>query len=115
MRLPSYRSSHMRRYHPYPRVRLGQREILTRVVEENDTSLQTNGTLSNDNAELGDTLEPNALPGNGEQERNALNLLEVVEVPEAAAGGGLRVRHRKLMAFIIVALLFVARILAFNV
>ncbi|KAG2350896.1 hypothetical protein BDR05DRAFT_955026 [Suillus weaverae] len=105
MRLPTYRSSHMARYHPYPRVGLSRREILTQITEEND---------ANHNIQHGDTPEPNVpnLPGNEEQEENSLNLPEAVEVPEA--GDGLRVRHRKLTTFIIVVLLFLARILAFN-
>lgn len=28
MRLPSYRASYLRRFHPYPRVKLSQREML---------------------------------------------------------------------------------------
>ncbi|KAG1857586.1 hypothetical protein C8R48DRAFT_775509 [Suillus tomentosus] len=68
----------MLRYHPYPRVGLSQRELLTHIIEENDP----------------------LLPGNEEQEENAPNLLEVVEVPEA--GRGLRDRHRKLTALLIV-------------
>ncbi|KAG1774034.1 hypothetical protein EV702DRAFT_555807 [Suillus placidus] len=105
MRLPTYRSSHMARYHPYPRVGLSRWEILTQNIEDND---------ANHSVEDRDTPEPNApsLPGNEEQEENSLNLPEAVEVPEA--GGGLRVRHRKLKTFIIVVLLFVARNLAFN-
>ncbi|KAG1813219.1 uncharacterized protein BJ212DRAFT_418713 [Suillus subaureus] len=130
MRLPSYRSSHMLRYHPYPRVGLSQREILTYIIEENDALLMSHATLgtmlfvnifivkhiddqlSNHNTEYEDTLNVLNLPDNEEQEETAPNLLEAAGVPEA--GGGLCIRRRKLMTFIIVVLLFVVRNLAFN-
>ncbi|KAG1850584.1 hypothetical protein DFJ58DRAFT_432427 [Suillus subalutaceus] len=99
MRLPSYRSSYMHRYHPYPR--MGQRKISMHTTEDN-ALLQ----IDNHNIEYEDTLEPDALPGNDEQEENPPNLLE--------AGAGFRVRRRKLTTFIIVVLLFVVRNLAFN-
>lgn len=95
----------MRRYHPYPRVGLSQRENLMQITEE-DTLLQ----IDNHNIEYEDTLEPDALPGNDEQEENPPNLLEAAEVPVA----GFRVRRRKLTTFIIVVLLFMIRNLAFN-
>lgn len=78
---------------------------------------QINNPLSGHNIEYEDTsnaldlarvslhflialLTLQAQPGNEEQEENAPNLLEVVEVPEA--GGELRDRHRKLTALLIV-------------
>ncbi|KAG1885997.1 hypothetical protein F4604DRAFT_57051 [Suillus subluteus] len=109
MRLPSYRSSHMLRYHPYPRVGLSQRENLIHITKENDALLHINDPLRNHNIECEDIFEPDAFPGNDKQEEN---VLEAVEVPEA--GGVLRVRRRKLTTFIIVVLLFVVRNLAFN-
>ncbi|KAG1793872.1 uncharacterized protein HD556DRAFT_1443254 [Suillus plorans] len=105
MRLPSYRSSHILRYHPYPRVGLSQREILTHIIEEDDPLLQINNPLSSHNIEYEEDTS-NALdlarlqPGDEEQEENAPNPIEVVEVPEA--GGELRDRHRKLTALLIV-------------
>ncbi|KAG1850586.1 hypothetical protein DFJ58DRAFT_432598 [Suillus subalutaceus] len=108
MRLPSYRSSHMLRYHPYPRVGLSQRENLMHITEENDALLVSHATLGtmlflntfivkhvddplrNHNIECEDILESDARPGNDKQKEN---VLEAVEVPEA--GGVLRVRRRK--------------------
>ncbi|KAG2062387.1 hypothetical protein BDR06DRAFT_946550 [Suillus hirtellus] len=121
MRLPSYRSSHMLRYHPYPRFGLSQRELLAHTTEENDPLL-INNPLSGHNVQNEDTsnaldlarislhllialLTLQAQPGNEEQEENAPNPPEVVEVLE----GELRDRHRKLTALLIVILLFVVR------
>ncbi|KAG1904610.1 uncharacterized protein F5891DRAFT_750966 [Suillus fuscotomentosus] len=82
MRLPSYRSSHMLRYHPYPRVGLSQREMLTHTIEESGPLLQINNPLSGHNIEYEDTSNALDLPGNEEQVENAPNPPEVVEVPE---------------------------------
>ncbi|KAG1885998.1 hypothetical protein F4604DRAFT_1900478 [Suillus subluteus] len=93
-------SSYMHRYHPYPRT--GQCKFLMHITE-NNTLLQ----IDNHNIEHEDTLEPDALPGNDEQEGNPPNLLD--------AGAGFRVRRRKLTTFIIIRwLAFFLRNLAFN-
>ncbi|OJA11421.1 hypothetical protein AZE42_05738 [Rhizopogon vesiculosus] len=34
MRLPSYRSSYLLRFHPYPRVKLSQRELLKQTIDD---------------------------------------------------------------------------------
>lgn len=100
----------MLRYHPYPRVGLSQREMLTHTIEESGPLLQINNPLSGHNIEYEDTSNALDLPGNEEQVENAPNPPEVVEVPEA--GDELRDRHRKLTALLIVILLFVVRKLA---
>ncbi|KAH7916527.1 hypothetical protein BJ138DRAFT_284095 [Hygrophoropsis aurantiaca] len=40
MRLPSYRSSHMRRYHPYPRYALSQHERLRQTEDESQNGYE---------------------------------------------------------------------------
>lgn len=77
MKLPSYRSSYLLRFHPYPRVKLSQREIMH----------AENGRFSSlyDIAEDDDTAGPVVLNFPDlpeEQHPNDVNLQEAIEVAE---------------------------------
>ncbi|KAG2367679.1 hypothetical protein BDR07DRAFT_226578 [Suillus spraguei] len=39
LRLPSYRTSHLLRFHPYPRVKLSQRESLMNTIDDRLSNL----------------------------------------------------------------------------
>ncbi|KAH7920536.1 hypothetical protein BV22DRAFT_1132983 [Leucogyrophana mollusca] len=74
MRLPSYRSSHLLRYHPYPRYALSQHERLTQISDDRcDADQENTGVLwpsiqerDEETAGLGEALRP-AENAEGEQ------------------------------------------------
>lgn len=109
MRLPSYRTSHLLRFHPYPRVKLSQRESLMNTVD---------GRLSNryDVVEEDDNARPVILDLSDlheEQHPNVENLQEVVEVAEVAeADAKPRIRRLSLTTLIIDLAVLVVRKLA---
>ncbi|KAG2350919.1 hypothetical protein BDR05DRAFT_955060 [Suillus weaverae] len=108
MRLPSYRTSYLLRFHPYPRVKLSQRESLMNTVDDR---------LSNqhDIVEEDDSVRPVILDLSDfheEQHLNIENLPEVVEVAEAGAKP--RLRRLSLTTLIIDLAVLVARKLAFK-
>ncbi|KAG2118127.1 uncharacterized protein F5147DRAFT_768263 [Suillus discolor] len=106
MRLPSYRTSHLLRFHPYPRVKLSQRESLMNTVDDR---------LSNwyDVVEEDDNARPVILDLSNlheDQHPNVENLQEVVEVAEADAKP--RIRRFSLTTLIIDLAVLVVRKLA---
>lgn len=79
MRLPSYRTSHLLRFHPYPRVKLSQRESLMHTIDDrlsNQYDVQEDGSARPVVLDLSDLHEEHP---NFEVE----NLQEAVEVAEA--------------------------------
>ncbi|KAG2050649.1 hypothetical protein BDR06DRAFT_638608 [Suillus hirtellus] len=109
MRLPSYRTSHLLRFHPYPRVKLSQRESLMNTVDDR---------LSNwyDVVEEDDNARPAILDLfdlHEEQHLNVENLQEVIEVAEVAhADAKPRIRRLSLTTLIIDLAVLVVRKLA---
>ncbi|KAG1774011.1 hypothetical protein EV702DRAFT_554619 [Suillus placidus] len=108
MRLPSYRTSYLLRFHPYPRVKLSQRESLMNTVDDR-LSNQHDVVEEDDNArpvilDLSDFHE--------EQHPNVENLPEAVEVAEAGAKP--RLRRLSLTTLVIDLAVLVARKLAFK-
>ncbi|KAG2039942.1 hypothetical protein BDR03DRAFT_980557 [Suillus americanus] len=78
MKLPSYRTSYFLRFHPYPRVKLSQREI-THAVNDN---------ISSDSVEDDDSAGPVILNFPDlpeEQHPNAVDPQAVIEVAENGA------------------------------
>ncbi|KAG2138687.1 uncharacterized protein EDB93DRAFT_1106263 [Suillus bovinus] len=83
MRLPSYRTSHLLRFHPYPRVKLSQHESLMNTIDDRLSNLY-------DVVEEDDNARPAILDFSDlhsdlheEQHPDVENVQEAVEVAEA--------------------------------
>ncbi|KAG1757055.1 hypothetical protein EDB19DRAFT_7362 [Suillus lakei] len=105
MRLPSYRTSYLLRFHPYPRVKLSQRESLMATV---DHRLSNQYDVVEDDSAGPVILDFSDL--HEEQRPDAENLQEVIEVAEAGAKA--HVRRLSLTTLIIDLAVLVARKLA---
>ncbi|KAJ8587797.1 hypothetical protein M405DRAFT_863463 [Rhizopogon salebrosus TDB-379] len=93
MRLPSYRTSYLLRFHPYPRVKLSNREMMTiddRLGAHCDVA-EEDETAELDSVIFADPQEEHHL--------NAVNLPEVIKVLEA--GVQPRVRRVSLTTLVI--------------
>ncbi|KAG1757129.1 hypothetical protein EDB19DRAFT_1656001 [Suillus lakei] len=102
MRLPSYRTSYLLRFHPYPRVKPSQREIMHAV----DNRLSSLCDIVEDDDSAGPViLDFPDLPE--EQHLNAVNLQEAIEVAEIDAQP--HVRHVRFATLIIDLAILVAR------
>ncbi|KAG1886017.1 hypothetical protein F4604DRAFT_1675705 [Suillus subluteus] len=106
MRLPSYRTSYLLRFHPYPRVKPSQRESLMNTVD--DRLSNQYDVVDEDNSARPVILDFSDV--HEEQHPNVENLQEAVEVAEA--GVKPRVRRLSLTTLIIDLALLVARKLA---
>ncbi|KAG2350839.1 hypothetical protein BDR05DRAFT_954959 [Suillus weaverae] len=102
MRLPSYRTSYLLRFHPYPRVKPSQREIMHAV---NDRPSSLYDIVEDDDSTKPVILNFPDLPE--EQHPNAVNLQEAIEVAETGAQP--HVRHLSLVTLIIDLAILVAR------
>ncbi|KAH7915064.1 hypothetical protein BJ138DRAFT_223674 [Hygrophoropsis aurantiaca] len=100
MRLPSYRSSHMRRYHPYPRYALSQHERLMQTEEDES---------QNGYERIVDVLEVNRTLWTGlrAHDEETLNLEEALRILDDV--DQLPRRRRSLSTLIIDLALFVMR------
>lgn len=102
MRLPSYRTSYLIRFHPYPRVKPSQREIM-HAVNDCPSSLYD---IVEDEENAGPViLNFPDLPE--EQHPDAANLQEVIDVAEIGANP--HVRHLSFATLIIDLALLVVR------
>ncbi|KAG2044546.1 hypothetical protein BDR03DRAFT_1004843 [Suillus americanus] len=106
MRLPSYRTSYLLRFHPYPRVKPSQRENLMNTVD--DRLSNQYDVVDEDNSARPVILDFSDI--HEEQHPNVENLQEAVEVAEA--GIKPRVRRLSLTTLIIDLAVLVARKLA---
>lgn len=106
MRLPSYRTSYLLRFHPYPRVKPSQRENLMNTVD--DRLSNQYDIVDEDNSARPVILDFSDI--HEEQHPNVENLQEAVEVAEA--GIKPRVRRLSLTTLIIDLAVLVARKLA---
>ncbi|OAX44358.1 hypothetical protein K503DRAFT_778636 [Rhizopogon vinicolor AM-OR11-026] len=98
LRLPSYRMAYLLRFHPYPRVKLSNREIM-QTIDDRLSSVTQYGVIKGDG-----TTEPHPLIFSDirpeeEQHHNAVNLQEAIEVAEVGAQP--RVRRLSLTILII--------------
>ncbi|OAX42093.1 hypothetical protein K503DRAFT_797446 [Rhizopogon vinicolor AM-OR11-026] len=82
MRLPTYRSSYLLRFHPYPRVKLSNREMMTIDDRLNRANTLCDVAEDEEPAELNPLILPDL---HEEQRPNVVNLEEAVEVAEADA------------------------------
>ncbi|KAG0707582.1 hypothetical protein DFH29DRAFT_896444 [Suillus ampliporus] len=122
MRLPSYRTSYLLRFHPYPRVKLSQREmmvshansipalflILLVAKQTIDDRLSSEDDVVEDDDSVGPAvlIFPD-LPEEQDPLINAVNLQEAIEVAEAGAQP--RVRRVSLTTLIIDLAMLVVR------
>ncbi|OJA15405.1 hypothetical protein AZE42_07612 [Rhizopogon vesiculosus] len=98
LRLPSYRMSYLLRFHPYPRVKLSNREIIMRTIDDRLSSTNTQYDVAEGEGTTG--LDPLIFSDlEEEQHPNAVNLQEAIEVAEAGAQP--RVTRRSLTILII--------------
>ncbi|OAX42683.1 hypothetical protein K503DRAFT_779774 [Rhizopogon vinicolor AM-OR11-026] len=98
LRLPSYKMSYLLRFHPYPRVKLSNREIMMQTINDRLSSTSTQYDVAEGEGTTGfDPLIFSDLEE--EQHLNAVNLQEAIEVAEAGAQP--RVRHRSLIILVI--------------
>ncbi|KAG1904656.1 uncharacterized protein F5891DRAFT_753403 [Suillus fuscotomentosus] len=107
MRLPSYRASYLLRFHPYPRVKLSQREIMHAV---NDSPSSLYDIVENDDSVGPVILNFPDLPE--EQHPNAENPQEAIEVAETDAQP--HVKHLNFATLIIDLAILVARKLSWK-
>ncbi|KAG1754785.1 uncharacterized protein EDB91DRAFT_252476 [Suillus paluster] len=104
MRLPSYRNSYLLRFHPYPRVKLSQREMMQTIDDR--LSSEYDAVEDDDSAGPALLIFPD-LPE--EQHPNAVNLEEAMK--DAEAGAQPLVRRLSLTTLIIDLASLVARTL----
>lgn len=104
MRLPSYRTSYLLRFHPYPRVQPSQREIMHAA---NDCPSSLYDIVEDDDSAEPVILNFPDLPQAEEQHPNAVNLQEAIEVAETGAQP--HVRHLSFATLIINFAILVAR------
>ncbi|KAG1885448.1 hypothetical protein F4604DRAFT_1676013 [Suillus subluteus] len=102
MRLPSYRTSYLLRFHPYPRVKPSQREIM-HAVNDRPSSLYD---IVEDDDNAGPVIL-NVPDLAEEQHPDAVNLQEAVEVAENDAQP--HVRPRSFATLIVDFAILVAR------
>jgi len=99
LRLPSYKMSYLLRFHPYPRVKLSNREIMM-TIDDRLHSVSTQYNVTEDYETTGlDPLIFSDIRPEEEQHHNAVNLQEAIEV--AVAGAQPRVRRLSLTILII--------------
>ncbi|KAG0707584.1 hypothetical protein DFH29DRAFT_871579 [Suillus ampliporus] len=103
MRLPSYRSSYLLRFHPYPRVKLSQREMMQTI----DDRLSEDDVVEDDDSAGPAVLIFPDFPEERDPLINAVNLQEAIEVAEADAQ--LHVRRLSLTTLIIDLAVLLAR------
>ncbi|KAJ8597557.1 hypothetical protein M405DRAFT_855498 [Rhizopogon salebrosus TDB-379] len=111
LRLPSYRTSYLLRFHPYPRVKLSNREIMQTIDDRLGSVSIQYGVAEEDETV---TLGPLIFSDPQEDEHpNAVNPQEAVEVAEVAAQP--RVKRLPSLTILIVDLVgLVTRKLAFK-
>ncbi|KAG1754766.1 uncharacterized protein EDB91DRAFT_1242012 [Suillus paluster] len=102
MRLPSYRTSYLLRFHPYPRVKLSQREMMQTI----DDRLSSEYDVVEDDDNAGPAILI-FLDLPEEQHPNAVNLQEAIK--DAEVGAQPRVRRLSLTTLIIDLAILVVR------
>ncbi|KAH7927586.1 hypothetical protein BV22DRAFT_1127279 [Leucogyrophana mollusca] len=105
MRLPSYRSSYLLRYHPYPRYAPSQREQLMQTIDERyDTDQENTAYESNVTGILWPAIQ--------ERDEETANLEAALHAVESTEGEHRPLRRRSISTLIIdLALLLVQKLL----
>ncbi|OJA17769.1 hypothetical protein AZE42_04857 [Rhizopogon vesiculosus] len=85
LRLPSYRMAYLLRFHPYPRVKLSNREIM-QTIDDRLSSVSAQYDVTKDDGTTG--LHPvifSDIRPEEEQHHDAVNLQEAIKVAEVGA------------------------------